>query len=298
MNNSGDAAEQIVRMSLEGVEVAARITGTAAKELALLIITALKSEDKGHIKLRGKERLKSMLKSGKPLEIYSLKERDLARFAKGAKEYGIVYCVLRNTKSSPDGLCDIMIKADDAPKIARVADRFKFATVDKAKIEREIMDSKFEKAEVSQPGNAVPAEQAVPNVGNTEKLVNDLLGALEGKAEPDAPELDKTATIKEPVKAGAEDKDSRPLDTGGRHRNPSAPISESNRNSAKGSSTTKPSVREEMREIRASQKAKAAETNQRDERPATSKPNRNPTTTHKQPQRSGKTKPTKSKGTR
>ncbi len=31
MNNSGDAAEQIVRMSLEGVEIAAKITGTAAK---------------------------------------------------------------------------------------------------------------------------------------------------------------------------------------------------------------------------------------------------------------------------
>ena len=30
MNHSGDAAEQIVRMSLEGVEVAAKITGTLA----------------------------------------------------------------------------------------------------------------------------------------------------------------------------------------------------------------------------------------------------------------------------
>ena len=38
MNHSGDAAEQIVRMSLEGVEVAARITGTAAKEVALLLL--------------------------------------------------------------------------------------------------------------------------------------------------------------------------------------------------------------------------------------------------------------------
>jgi len=34
MSVSGDAAEQIVKMSLEGVEVAARITGTAAKEIA------------------------------------------------------------------------------------------------------------------------------------------------------------------------------------------------------------------------------------------------------------------------
>ena len=33
MNNGGDAAEQIVRLSLEGFEVAAKLTGTAAKEL-------------------------------------------------------------------------------------------------------------------------------------------------------------------------------------------------------------------------------------------------------------------------
>ena len=33
MNHSGDAAEQIVRMTLEGVEVAVRITGTAENAL-------------------------------------------------------------------------------------------------------------------------------------------------------------------------------------------------------------------------------------------------------------------------
>lgn len=32
MNYSGDAAEQVVRFSLEGMEVAMKITGTAAKK--------------------------------------------------------------------------------------------------------------------------------------------------------------------------------------------------------------------------------------------------------------------------
>ena len=45
MNHSGDAAEQIVRMSLEGVEVAAKITGTAAKEVALLLIEGRKRDE-------------------------------------------------------------------------------------------------------------------------------------------------------------------------------------------------------------------------------------------------------------
>ncbi len=41
MNHAGDAAEQIVRMSLEGVEFAVRITGGAAKEIAAFIMGKL-----------------------------------------------------------------------------------------------------------------------------------------------------------------------------------------------------------------------------------------------------------------
>ena len=42
---------------LEGVEVAARITGVAAKEVALLLLAALKAPEKatGGIKLKGRE---------------------------------------------------------------------------------------------------------------------------------------------------------------------------------------------------------------------------------------------------
>ena len=37
MNNGGDAAEQIVRLSLEGFEVAARLSGSAAKNVAFFL---------------------------------------------------------------------------------------------------------------------------------------------------------------------------------------------------------------------------------------------------------------------
>ena len=42
MNNGGDAAEQIVRLSLEGFEVAVRLTGSAAKNIAILLASVLK----------------------------------------------------------------------------------------------------------------------------------------------------------------------------------------------------------------------------------------------------------------
>ena len=42
MNTGGEAAGQIVRMSLEGFEVAAKITGAGAKNIAILLYSNLK----------------------------------------------------------------------------------------------------------------------------------------------------------------------------------------------------------------------------------------------------------------
>ena len=68
MNPGGDAAEQVVRLSLEGFEVAARLSGAAAKDVALLLASVLKEQTK----TRGKARLTSMLRSGKELKVFSL----------------------------------------------------------------------------------------------------------------------------------------------------------------------------------------------------------------------------------
>ena len=46
MSYSGDAAEQVVRMSLEGAEVAAKITGAGAKQVAILLYAILREQKK------------------------------------------------------------------------------------------------------------------------------------------------------------------------------------------------------------------------------------------------------------
>ena len=92
MNYGGDAAEQVVRMSLEGVEVAARITGTGAKNIAILLAAVLKEEQK----TKGKARLTNMLKSGKELKVYTIQNQDLKKFSEEAKRYGVLYCVLKD----------------------------------------------------------------------------------------------------------------------------------------------------------------------------------------------------------
>ena len=300
MSYSGDAAEQVVKMTLDGAEVAARITGSAAKEIIMFLIAALKKGDNGNMKLKGKERLTTMLKSGKALEIISIRDRDLAKFAKGAKEYGIVYCALRNTKNSPDGLCDVMVKADDAPKISRLVERYNFATVDRAKIESRTITEKPEKETGAKAERAKTAGTGPepPHADGTEKLLDDLLGKKDGKAASDKPETGKNGpAIPEPAKTGRGQADGHPLAGGGTGKsNPSVPILESRKKPERATSS-KPSVKEEMRELKAARKQKEAEPPKRGKRVAADKTKAGQATMHKQPQR-GKPKPTKSKGCR
>lgn len=96
MTNGGDAAEQVVRLSLEGFEVAAKLSGAAAKNIAVLLVSVLKEEQK----TKGRARLTSMIRSGKELKVFSIPNKDLKKFTEQAKRYGVLYCVLRdkNTK--------------------------------------------------------------------------------------------------------------------------------------------------------------------------------------------------------
>lgn len=131
MNQSSDAAEQIVRMSLEGFEVAAKVTGSGAKNIVVLLYTIMKNKEQ----TSGKSKLSSMLKSGKPLTIFTIKKDDLAKFQQEAKRYGILYCALVDKKDkSKDGIVDIVVRKEDSARINRIVERFKFAEFNKAEI--------------------------------------------------------------------------------------------------------------------------------------------------------------------
>ena len=269
MNTGGEAAEQIVRMSLEGFEVAAKITGAGAKNIAILLYSILKEEKK----TKGKARLTSMLRSGKELKVFTVKNADLAKFTQEAKKYGVLYCVLADRKNKePNAEVDVIARAEDASKISRIVERFNLASVDTASIVTEA-----EKSRDAKDG------QPEPEIGVQEKAEKDkLLDALMGKPvqkEENAPNPSVAKTEKSPL---------------------SEPTSEQPRKSAEGATMTKaekPSVREELRKIKESRKEQEADASptldkekSRAKKPPAGK------TEHKQPQRTKK-KP-KSKETR
>lgn len=148
MSYSGDAAEQVVRMTLEGAEFAAKITGAGAKQLAVLLYAVLRDQKK----TKGKIRLGNMIKSGKELKVFTVKDPDLQRFCAEAKKYGILYCVLKD-RSANDGISDIMVRAEDASKINRIFERFKLTTVDIGNVKSEIQRSREETSGVHSAQN-------------------------------------------------------------------------------------------------------------------------------------------------
>ena len=171
MNYSGDAAEQVVRFSLEGMEVAMKITGTAAKEIAILLAAALKAEQK----TAGKARLSSMLKSGKELTVFSLPQKDLKKFFQEAKKYGVLYCTIRERGSKDENAAvDIITRAEDAPKINRVVERFKLAAVDTADIVQNIEKAKAKRGKTDSMAQSESKESIEEYMGKLDKLFDNI----------------------------------------------------------------------------------------------------------------------------
>lgn len=264
MTNGGEAADQIVRMSLEAGEVALKISGAGAKQLAVMLYTILKDQKK----TKGRVRMETLIRSGKPLTVYSIKERDLGKFVKEAKEYGVLYCAVRNPRGLSDGMVDLMVKEEDAVRINRIVERFKFAAVkDVAKVKTEIEKTK------------------------------------EGKKakEPEVPEQDKQAKDKEdqlvdelfeqPIqKEGRELKNPSAAKTVNPH--PSEPTSKKLNSFEGGTSKLteqKPSVREEIKKITAERKNEQEKEKQK-ERSGPGRKETTKQTTHQQPKKNGKAK--------
>ena len=282
MSYSGDAAEQVVRLSLETGEVAVKLAGEGAKQLAILLYAILREQKK----TKGKSRLTNMLRSGKELKVFAVKDTDLQLFCREAKKYGVLYCVLKD-RDATDGITDIMVRAEDASKINRIFERFNLATVDMAEIRSEIERSRQEQqAEVPEaPAAAEPM---------TEQEVDELLDAmLSPPPEGELPAPERTAPEPE------QDMDeflasvlgASPTREEGQTENPTEGRIEKSRQSeptlkpkepaAPGTSDpqerSRPSVRKELDAIKAEQREKAAKGK------AQSKPTKGPK--HKAPRK-------------
>ena len=111
MNYGGDAADQIVRYSLDGVDHGLRLSGTLAFVAAVL---------KDQKKTRGRTRMVRMLKENKPLKFFTVPSDRLREFCSEGRKRGLLYVIIRD-KKNPE-MSEVMVFADDAAKVNRVMD--------------------------------------------------------------------------------------------------------------------------------------------------------------------------------
>lgn len=233
--NSSEAAESIVKMSLEGIEVAARITGTGVERIAVALLAMAKQKQM----TKGKTNLNNMLKSGKPLQIFSLKQEELKKFHDESKKYGILYTALIDKKHpDTDGLVDIMVRQQDAIRVNHIFDRFKLSAVNLADIRTEVEKDKME--EMLQDAK----ERGVEIKSNEEKIVDDIMSKPIQKEEQQMSNPQVAKTEKSPL---------------------SEPLSENKNKSGVASKEQKPSVRETLKEIKKELKEKEASKSEKQE---------------------------------
>lgn len=233
MNTSADAADQVVRMSLNGAEVALKISGKGAAEISKLLYRALKNASSENNKTKGAMRLKNLVRSGKRLDVCKIRDADLKRFCTEAKKYGILYTVLKDRDKS-DGMTEIMYKSEDESKLKRIYEKFDMAPFDMAQIKKE--------AE-----NELSQKKAPERTQNAPEDIDQFLDKIMEKANP----------TKE------EGQTQNPTEARTARKTQSEPSSKTKSKAARESSEGEPmrdgrrSVRQELSEIKAEQEKRS-----------------------------------------
>lgn len=179
MQVGGAAADQVVKMSLEGAEFAIRVAGEGATRIMAILVSVLREENK----TRGKARLDSMLRSGKELKVFTVKNGDLKKFTQEAKKYGVLYNVLADRKTQdPNVPVDIIARAEDAAKISRIMERFSLSAVDVASVVAEAERRRENRAE-EQP-EPTETQTGSQKEQDNEALLHALFGESETKENP------------------------------------------------------------------------------------------------------------------
>lgn len=243
--NSSESAEAVVKMTLEGVDVAVRITGRIAERVAMYLLAKSKETKT----TKGKTSLNNMLKSGSPLKIFTLKREELEQFHKETKKYGVLYTALIDKKQTDlDGMVDIMVRAEDAPKINRIVERFKLSAVDIASIKTEIENDKIK--EMIKDAK----ERGVDVKSDEEKLVEDVMSKPIEKDDSKTQDISDEEKLVEDVMSKSQEEIENDVENPQLGETEKSPLSEPSLKSKKdlgvASDNKKPSVRELLNRIK------------------------------------------------
>ncbi len=266
MSTSSDSAEEMVRLSLEGFEVVAKLTGSMAKEMAVMLY-AMSKERNEH--KTGKVNLNKMLKSKGSFKIFSIKKENLEDFKKGAKKYKIPYsAIYLKGNVNKDGIIDIVVKEDDAVLVNRIVANYNLTTVEQSKL-----DEVLEKAEKENPTQAPKEKTEIQKEIQEKNTSQDLLNKLM-KKENNKEENENTNPSNIPVTE---------------KEVPSENLSKANEKTEGTKKEEKPSIMEKLDTIK-KQREEKEQQKAKEETKETPKQEKSKETKHKQPKKKNRKK--------
>nr|WP_302168302.1 PcfB family protein [uncultured Schaedlerella sp.] len=263
MNLGGEAADQVVRYSLEGIDHGLRLSGTMAKNLAVFLAAVMKNNQKSY----GRISMARMLRENRPLKFFTVPSNRIHEFAKEAKKRGLPYVVIRDRKNPK--LCELMVFADDAAKVNRVMDQME---LDFLKSENgEAVQENVREAERKDPfGNSQEAERtAQPD----STIKTETVELPEGEIQFELSDFEDDFNVGELPGMGRSEMSGYGMDEtemenftqAQEGRNLSEPSSRSNGiSSGQGEQSKKPSVRKELEQIRQEKQEAGKKRDQKD----------------------------------
>lgn len=154
MDAGSEAADLMVREGLQITEATIKLLAAGSKNLAAFLY-ALAKDNK---RVSGKTNMGRLLREGKELRVFQLRESDLAAFNAYAKK-GILYAVVKD-KNAGDGLVDLITNVDFASQVNLFLERHGYAAPKREDDAAKKADARAPQGNFSpQRGNGLPQER-------------------------------------------------------------------------------------------------------------------------------------------
>lgn len=132
MDVSAEAADLVVKESLQATESAAKLLGSGIKNVAALLL-ALARDD---YKVVGKTNAKRLARDPAPAEVIRIRKEDMGKFQKLAKEFGVLFFFAQK-KGNESGYVNAVSSQNYAPQLNAVMEAMGYPIPQQTQVQEE-----------------------------------------------------------------------------------------------------------------------------------------------------------------
>ena len=151
MDVSAEAADVVVRESLQATETAARLAADGMKNIAALMVAIAKQ----NFKVVGETSAKRLAQENAPAVVIQIRAADMDRFRKTAKDFGVLYFIAQK-KGNTSGIVNVVSNQNYAAQLNAVMEQMGYP----------IPQKKQEEEPAKKAKSRAPQEKSSPERGS------------------------------------------------------------------------------------------------------------------------------------